>query len=115
MSAKLERAPLYAAGDCPVCPGAGVLLFLRRSDARQYFFFCTHCGNAYRERPDPPNACNEVNALDDVAPRGIVLPHKEEIANVRGLVTAQPDAFEELMWHVERSYADAQDAPSEKP
>jgi len=90
-------------------------VFLRRSDAREYFYFCTHCGNAYRQRPDPPDACNEINALADVAPRGIVLPDNEEIANVSGLVRAEPNELEDLIWHVERSYAATPNDPTGKP
>jgi hypothetical protein len=79
-------------------------LFLRRWDVREYFFFCTHCGNAYRERPDPPDACNEIHALRDVAPDGIALPEAEETANLQGRVIAERNEFDDLMWHVEREY-----------
>lgn len=104
VSKRLDRRPLFSAGQCPVCADAGELLVLRRLDLEVFFYFCTSCGNAFKKKPDPPTDLNEINRLRDVAPHGIAIPEKSELSAMPGLTPVADTEFEDLVWHCEREF-----------
>jgi hypothetical protein len=74
----LTSSRLYSAGECPVCPGSGALLYLKAVRVDAFFFFCPLCGCAWAR---PPAAVDEINPLRDFAPDGISLPLDTDAAS----------------------------------
>jgi hypothetical protein len=44
---------LFKVADCPVAPGAEVVVVLLRADSGMPIFYCEDCGCAWESMPDP--------------------------------------------------------------
>jgi hypothetical protein len=65
---------LFSAGDCPVCGELGAVLFLRRLDVDDaYFYYCPVCGVGWTT-PPRGMALDSINSLTDIAPNGVAIP-----------------------------------------
>jgi hypothetical protein len=71
---------VYSAGDCPICPGFGSVLFVRGAVSGRVFFLCPHCGVAWTSPPSP-SALDEIGDPSEIAPDGLALPTREEIGS----------------------------------
>lgn len=76
-SGAATKRSLYSAGDCPVCADSGAVLLLKTVGAEQMILFCPLCGVAWRE-PPADRRLDEINALEDLAPHGVILPTQPE-------------------------------------
>lgn len=77
---------IFSVGECPVCPGFGVVLVLATRQTSELVYFCPACGCAWRTPPQPLTF-NESNSIDELAPGGVRLPLDAEIARLGGSVT----------------------------
>ena len=71
---------IYSVGDCPVCPGAGNVLALRRRDSGAPVFYCPSCGTAWHHVPDPARV-DSVARLVDLAPNGVKAQTRGEVVD----------------------------------
>ena len=69
---------LYSGGPCPVCRGDGEMIILLSLASNQAVFYCPSCELALDELPNPPDHCDKIQSLDEVAPGGFRLPSKAE-------------------------------------
>ncbi len=72
---------LYSVGDCPVCADSGVVLVVRANTTGAFIFFCPACGVAWL-RPPSGNQLDDVDSLSELAPTGISLPNRRELAEL---------------------------------
>ena len=85
---------LFSAGECPVCPGSGAQLFLRRAGTGLYFFYCPLCGVGWEE---PTNVLDEIRDLASFAPDGWVVPEPDEVRRAHFRLVEVP-ASEAATW-----------------
>ncbi len=75
----IEDLPvLYSAGECPVCSSAGDALFVKDAASGRLFFFCPHCGCAWRD-PPRPHEVETIEPPERFAPHGMSIPTRAEI------------------------------------
>lgn len=86
----MERETVFAAGDCPVCPGFGSIFFVKSISSGALFFLCPYCGVAWKTLPRP-DALDEIAGPEKLAPAGIDLPSRNDIdlAGLSDLITAE--------------------------
>lgn len=77
MGANATKQSIYSTGDCPVCADSGAVLLLKAVGSEQMVLFCPLCGVAWRE-PPADRCLDEIEALPDLAPNGVVLPTGSE-------------------------------------
>lgn len=86
---------LLSAGDCPGCPGASDVIVLARRDEPRLIYYCPHCGQSWRcEGRFDPDA--DPFPLEELAPRGVRLPTKQETAELPGVA---PHTYAEVWRH----------------
>ena len=68
---------VFSVGECPVCPGFGVVLVLGRLGGDGVVFMCPACEAAWSS---PPVGFDEANSLEVLAPGGVRLPTDAELA-----------------------------------
>ncbi len=87
---------IYSAGECPVCPGFGALLFVKDAFGGRVFVFCPACGVAWREVP-PAFELNEVLTPADLAPTGLQIATRREI-DAAGMSPQVSQSFPMVEW-----------------
>jgi len=68
---------LFTAGECPICPGFGIALFVRPLISQKVFVFCPACASCWE--PPVPSDIHDLRPLQAMAPDGLALPSRNEI------------------------------------
>lgn len=79
----MSRTPehVLTVSDCPVTPGAELLLVLVSIDSGRPVFWCPDCGSAWHGVP-PTGAVDPITALSQVAPGGVRLATEDDLVLV---------------------------------
>jgi len=86
---------LYIVSSCPVDPGFGQVLVLKRRDERQPVYFCPACGTAWTTPPG--QEIHEVNSLEELAPAGAEIVSEKDLYDF-GIVHEVDDTIPYSNW-----------------
>ena len=71
------EATVFTAGECPICPGFGIRMFVRPFLSQKVFVFCPACASCWE--PPEPSDIHDLRSLEEMAPEGLTLPSRIEI------------------------------------
>ncbi len=69
---------VFTAGECPLCGIFGPLYFAKAPSSGSIFFACILCGVAWKSPPRPLTV-DSTDPIGDYAPKGFLLPSREDI------------------------------------